>query len=64
MSTRFKCAECGQEIAEGEFIALIGEAPPAGMSTPVGRADKILEDIGEIYCKDCLPEQVELNYST
>lgn len=50
----YNCSECGREIEEGQFIAVIGEAPASGMSTPIGRADKIFKDIGRIYCSECL----------
>lgn len=53
------CARCGREIETGEFIAVIGQAPPDGMSTPIGRAEKIFEDVGVTYCRDCLPKVVE-----
>lgn len=63
MTPEFTCATCGKEIQAGEFIAIIGAAPPSGLSTPVGRADKIFDDIGEIYCKECLPERIDAIYS-
>jgi hypothetical protein len=62
MVTRYKCAHCGKTIEEGEFIALLGDAPPSGISTPIGRAEKIFDDIGEMYCKDCLPKIVERDF--
>jgi len=45
---------CGRTIEKGEFIAA---------STPIGRADKILSDIGQIYCEDCLPMAGEMTRS-
>jgi hypothetical protein len=54
MSINYTCSECGREIEEGQFIAVIGQAPASGMSTPIGRADKIFNDTGRIYCADCL----------
>jgi hypothetical protein len=58
MTARFICAECGKQIEEGDFMALIGEAPPSGMATPIGRADKIIDDIGKTYCRDCVSEVI------
>lgn len=62
MPSQYQCADCGKEIEEGEFIAILGEAPPGGLSTPVGRADKIISDIGETYCRECLKKQVAVNF--
>ncbi len=56
---KLTCAECGREIETGEFIAIIGEAPPTGGSTPIGRADKLLDEIGEIYCRGHVLTAVE-----
>jgi len=53
MNVKYTCANCGREIEEGQFIAIIGEAPSSGLSTPIGRADKIIDDIGSIYCGEC-----------
>lgn len=59
MTSRYTCARCGQEIETGEFIAIIGEAPPGGLSTPIGRADTLIADIGKTYCRDCLTVVIE-----
>jgi hypothetical protein len=40
-------------LVEGEFIAVIGKTPSAGLSMPLGRADAILKKIGKIYCEHC-----------
>lgn len=53
MSIRYICANCGTEIESGQFIAVIGEAPASGISTPIGRADKLFKDVGRTYCVNC-----------
>lgn len=59
MGTKYTCANCGKPIEEGEFIAILGKAHPSGASAPIGRADKIIKDIGVTYCKECLTKVVE-----
>ncbi len=54
MSIHYMCANCGTEIESGQFIAIIGEAPASGLSTPIGRADKLFSTVGQTYCADCL----------
>lgn len=54
MNIQYTCANCGTKIEKGQFIALIGEALPSGISTPIGRADKLFNDVGQTYCSDCL----------
>jgi hypothetical protein len=54
MSIRYICANCGTEIETGQFMAVIGEAPASGISTPIGRADKLFSDVGQTYCAGCL----------
>lgn len=54
MNVKYTCAECGTEIQEGEFMAVIGQAPASGMSTPIGRADKLFNDMGQTYCAECM----------
>jgi hypothetical protein len=53
MAIEYRCANCGRVIEEGQFIALIGQAPASGLSTPLGRADKLFAEIGHIYGRDC-----------
>lgn len=54
MIPQYRCSECNVEINEGDFIAVIGQAPASGLSMPIGRADKIFHDVGRIYCADCV----------
>lgn len=56
LTPRLKCSQCGRELQEGEFMAIIGSAPASGLSMPVGRADKIIDDLGDIYCRRCFEE--------
>jgi hypothetical protein len=49
----YKCANCGKVIHEGEFIAVVGQAPASGLSTPIGRADKLFDNVGRIYGAEC-----------
>lgn len=53
MNATYICAECGTVIEEGQFMAVVGHAPAAGLSAPIGRADKLFDEVGEIYCADC-----------
>jgi hypothetical protein len=46
-------------LEEGEFIAIVGRIPATGWSTPLGRADAILEKVGKIYCEECFKERYE-----
>jgi hypothetical protein len=48
-----ECHDCKRRLEEGEWIAVIGKAPPDGLSMPLGRADAILKKIGNIYCEKC-----------
>lgn len=50
----YPCSNCGEQIEEGEFLAVVGKAPGSGLNTPVGRVDKLLDELGELYCQDCL----------
>jgi hypothetical protein len=63
----YKCDFCNREIKENEFIAVLGKAPPQGFSAPIGRADAILDQIGEIYCRECFQERFrdlrDINFS-
>jgi hypothetical protein len=49
----FVCSRCQKHLNEGDFIAIIGKAPPTGWSMPIGRADVIYELTGKIYCENC-----------
>jgi hypothetical protein len=49
----FECHVCKRRLKEGEFIAVIGQTPPTGLSMPNGRADAILKQVGNIYCEQC-----------
>ena len=49
----FECDSCKRRLEEGEFIAIIGTTPPAGLSMPIGRADEIFRQVGRLYCEDC-----------
>lgn len=53
MGVQYHCSECGVEIKKGEFMAIVGDAPAAGLSAPIGRADKLFDKVGRIYCGDC-----------
>ena len=54
MIPTYQCANCNKQINKNDFIAIIGQAPAAGMSTPIGRADKLFHNVGQIYCADCV----------
>lgn len=49
----FECSGCQRRLEEGEFMAVIGKTPPTGLSMPIGRADAVLEKVGNIYCDGC-----------
>lgn len=34
-------------------MAVIGRTPKNKLSLPIGRADVILKEIGEVYCEKC-----------
>jgi hypothetical protein len=57
INTKYECDFCNREIKENEFMAVLGKAPPQGLSAPIGRADAILDQIGEIYCGECFQER-------
>jgi hypothetical protein len=46
-------------LDEGEFMAIIGNTPPTGLSAPLGRADAILGKVGKIYCEGCFAKRYE-----
>lgn len=54
MGPRYTCSECGTTLEEGQLMALIGQAPAAGLAAPIGRADKLFDTIGRLYCRDCV----------
>jgi hypothetical protein len=55
----YECSDCKRPLEKGEFIAIIGKTPPTGLSTPMGRADSIFEEIGKIYCEKCFRNRYE-----
>ncbi|MGD2027891.1 MAG: hypothetical protein PVI99_08755 [Anaerolineales bacterium] len=57
MTTRFQCSNCGDELEKNDFMVVIGKAPAQGLTAPIGRADAILDQIGEIYCQRCFQER-------
>ena len=59
MTADYACNRCGKQINTGEFIAILGEAPPSGLSTPIGRADKIIDHVGGTYRKDCIHQAID-----
>ena len=56
LKPKLKCSQCGRELQEGEFLAIVGSVPPSGLSMPVGRADAIIKKLGDIYCESCFAE--------
>lgn len=56
---KYQCNNCERQLEEGEFIAIVGRIPATGWSTPLGRADAILEKVGKIYCEECFKERYE-----
>ena len=59
ITTSYQCSDCRRQLQEGEFIAIIGNTPPTGLSAPLGRADVILEKVGKIYCEVCFNKKYE-----
>ena len=59
MKANYQCSDCKRQLEKGEFIAIIGDTPPTGLSVPVGRADTILRKVGKIYCEECFKERYE-----
>ena len=55
----YECSNCERQLEEGEFLAVVGNTPPTGMSGPVGRADAILDEVGKIYCEECFKKRYE-----
>lgn len=53
----FECSSCKRPMLPGEFMAVIGSTPKDKLSIPFGRADKIVEQIGRIYCEECFREK-------
>lgn len=54
MIAGFTCDNCGTVIEEGAFIAVIGKAPASGLSIPIARADKLFDEVGNTYCRECV----------
>ena len=51
----YQCTQCGQEIKNGEFMAIIGEIPPTHLATAAGWVDKLVDsNIGKVYCAECV----------
>jgi hypothetical protein len=59
LKATFECSHCGRQLREGERIVVIGKTPLTGLSAPQGRADVILEKIGDICCEDCFRKRYE-----
>lgn len=55
----YECSDCKCRLEKGEFIAIIGKAPPTGISVPMGRADVIFEKVGKIYCEEYFKKKYE-----
>lgn len=49
----YRCNQFNKILAEGDFIAILGNAPSADFAASVGRVDKMLAEIGPIYRLDC-----------
>lgn len=56
LNPKLTCSQCGRELEEGEFMAILGTTPPTGLSMPVGRVDKIVDELGDVYCDRCFDE--------
>ena len=54
---KYECNDCGQYLEEGEFMAVVGNAPPTGPSAPIGRSDAVLAKVGKIYCEKCFAKR-------
>lgn len=57
MMSSYRCTQCGREIKNGEFMAIIGEIPPtrSQLSTSTGWIDKLVTDkIGRVHCANCV----------
>ena len=59
MTGDYVCNRCGKQINRGELIAILGEAPPSGLSAPIGHAEKIIADIGATYCRECIHQVID-----
>jgi hypothetical protein len=59
ITAHYQCSDCKRRLQEGEFIAIIGNTPPKGLSAPLGRADTILDEVGKIYCEECFKKRYE-----
>jgi hypothetical protein len=59
VKANYQCSDCGRHLDKGEFIAIIGNTPPTGLSAPLGRADTIFENVGKIYCEECFEKRYE-----
>jgi len=61
IKANYQCSDCGRQLQQGEFMAIIGNTPPTGLSAPVGRADKIFGEVGKIFCEDCFEKRYGRN---
>lgn len=55
----YECNDCERRLEKSEFITIIGNAPPTGLSTPIGRTDAIFKKVGKIYCEQCFKKRYE-----
>jgi len=59
LRANYQCSDCKRQLQKEEFIAIVGNTPPGGLSAPVGRADTILRKVGKIYCEECFKKRFE-----
>ena len=59
LKANYQCSDCKRQLGKGEFIAIIGNTPPTGLSAPLGRVDIILVNVGKIYCEECFKKRYE-----
>jgi hypothetical protein len=56
-----KCSSFGREIERGDRIIIVGILYGSGWTSPLGRFDKILEELtkeeGGLYCENCFKEK-------
>ena len=57
ITANYQCSDCKRQLQEGEFIAIIGNTLPTGLSAPLGRADVIFGKVGKIYCEECFKKK-------
>jgi len=59
IKANYQCSDCKRQLEKGEFMAIIGNTPPTGLSAPQGRADIILVNFGKIFCEECFKKRYE-----